>query len=108
MARGLFVFAGMISDTPSIPPIVLPVIGLQPMKRFILVFGIFLIAVGVLGLIHPRVTYNSTEEVAKIGPVQAKVTHEKTVEVPLGLPILLLVTGVGLAIFGTKSLTSTK
>lgn len=78
------------------------------MKRFILVFGLVLIAIGVIGLIHPHFTYNKTEEVAKIGPVQANVTHEKIVEVPLAIPILLLVTGVGLAVFGAKSTLTTR
>ena len=78
------------------------------MKRLTLVLGILLLAAGVIGLVHPRFTYNTTEEVAKIGPMQANVTHEKTVEVPLAISILLVVTGVGLAVFGTKSIASTK
>jgi len=72
------------------------------MKRFILVLGILLMLAGVVGLVHPRFTYNSTEEVAKLGPMQANVTREKTVEMPLALSILLLATGIGLAIFGVK------
>lgn len=72
------------------------------MKRFILVLGILLMLAGVVGLVHPRFTYNSTEEVAKLGPMQANVTREKTVELPLALSILLLATGIGLAIFGVK------
>jgi hypothetical protein len=73
------------------------------MKRFILVLGILLMVAGAVGLIHPRFTYNKTEEVAKIGPVQANVTQEKTVEIPIPLSILVLVTGIGLTVFGTKS-----
>ena len=72
------------------------------MKRVVLVLGIILMAAGVIGIIHPRFTYNKTEEVAKIGPMQANVTHEKIVEVPLALSILLFVTGVGLTVFGSK------
>ncbi len=73
------------------------------MKRFILVLGILLMVAGAVGLIHPRFTYNKTEEVAKIGPVQANVTQEKAVEIPIPLSILVLVTGIGLTVFGTKS-----
>lgn len=73
------------------------------MKRFVLVLGIILMAAGVIGLIHPRFTYNKTEEIAKIGPMQANVTQEKIIEVPLALSILLLVTGIGLTVFGTKA-----
>ena len=79
------------------------VIGLQPMKRFILVLGILLMLAGAVGLIHPRFTYNKTEEVAKIGPVQANVTQEKVIEIPIALSILILVAGIGLTVFGTKS-----
>jgi hypothetical protein len=73
------------------------------MKRFVLVLGILLMLAGAVGLIHPHFTYNKTEEVAKIGPVQANVTQEKTVEIPIALSILLLATGIGLTVFGTKS-----
>jgi hypothetical protein len=73
------------------------------MKLFVLVLGIILMAAGAIGLIHPRFTYNKTEEIAKIGPMQANVTHEKIIEVPLALSILLLVTGIGLTVFGTKA-----
>jgi hypothetical protein len=75
------------------------------MKRFILVLGILLMLAGVVGLVHPRFTYNSTEEVAKLGPMQANLTHQKTAEMPLALSVLLFVTGIGLAIFGTKGKT---
>jgi len=73
------------------------------MKRFILVLGILLLLAGAVGLIHPRFTYNKTEEVAKIGPVQANVTQEKVIEIPIALSILILVAGIGLTVFGTKS-----
>lgn len=73
------------------------------MKRLILVLGILLMLAGAIGLVHPRFTYNSTEEVAKIGPMQANVTREKIVEIPIAISILLLVAGAGLTLFGTKS-----
>ncbi len=73
------------------------------MKRFILVLGILLMLAGAVGLIHPRFTYNKTEEVAKIGPVQANVTQEKVIEIPIALSILILVAGIGLTVFGAKS-----
>jgi hypothetical protein len=60
---------------------------------------------GAVGLIHPHFTYNKTEEVAKLGPVQANVTREKPVDIPLPLSILLLVTGIGLTVFGIKGKT---
>lgn len=73
------------------------------MKRLILVLGVLLMLAGAIGLIHPRFTYNSTEEVAKLGPMQANVTREKVVEIPMAISILLLVAGAGLTLFGTKA-----
>ncbi|HLK05601.1 MAG TPA: hypothetical protein VKT53_14265 [Candidatus Acidoferrum sp.] len=73
------------------------------MKRLVLLLGILLSLAGAIGLIHPRFTYNTTEEVAKLGPMQATVTHDKTVEIPMAISILLLVTGVGLTLFGVKA-----
>jgi uncharacterized membrane protein HdeD (DUF308 family) len=73
------------------------------MKRFVLVLGILLIVAGVLGIVHPTFTYHKKEEVAKLGPLQATVNEEKNAQVPLALSILLLVTGIGLTVFGAKS-----
>lgn len=73
------------------------------MKRLILVLGILLMLAGAIGVIHPHFTYNTTEEVAKLGPMQATVTHDKTVEIPIAISILLLVAGVGLTLFGVKA-----
>ena len=78
-------------------------IGFHSMKRLVLVLGILLMLAGVVGLIHPRFTYNKTEEVAKIGPVKADVTEEKEVVIPIAVSILLLVSGIGLTLFGTKA-----
>jgi len=72
------------------------------MKRLILLLGILLLLAGVIGLAHPTFTYHKKEEVAKIGPVQATVNEEKSVEIPMALSILLLVTGIGLTVFGMK------
>ena len=73
------------------------------MKRFILVLGIVLMLAGVIGLVHPRFTYHKTEEVAKLGPLQATVNEEKTAEVPIAVSVLLLVAGIGLTVFGVKA-----
>ena len=58
---------------------------------------------GVIGLVHPRFTYHKTEEVAKLGPLQATVNEEKTAEVPIAVSVLLLVAGIGLTVFGVKA-----
>jgi hypothetical protein len=72
------------------------------MKRFILVLGILLAAAGLVGLIHPSFQYHKKEEVARFGPVQATVEKEETATVPVGISVLLLVAGIGLAVFGFR------
>lgn len=73
------------------------------MKRLVLLLGIFLMLAGAVGLIHPQFKYNKTEEVAKIGPLQANVTQEKEVDIPIAVSILLLVSGFGLTLFGARA-----
>ncbi|HXJ46232.1 MAG TPA: hypothetical protein VNK47_06110 [Candidatus Dormibacteraeota bacterium] len=72
------------------------------MNRLILVLGILLVVAGVIGLAHPSFTYHKKEDVAKIGPLSATVNEEKSVEIPMALSVLLLVTGIGLTVFGMK------
>jgi len=69
------------------------------MKRFLLLIGVLLVVLGLVGLANPTFTYHQKKEVAKLGPVQATVDEEKTVEIPriasiavalAGLAVLLL------------------
>jgi uncharacterized membrane protein HdeD (DUF308 family) len=72
------------------------------MKRFLIILGVFLLVLGVVGLVHPIFTYHQQEEVAKIGPMKAIVNEEKTVQVPAAVSMLLLVAGIGLVVFGPR------
>jgi len=72
------------------------------MKRFLIILGVFLLVLGVVGLVHPIFTYHQQEEVAKIGPMKAIVNEEKTVQVPAAVSILLLVAGIGLVVLGPR------
>jgi uncharacterized membrane protein HdeD (DUF308 family) len=72
------------------------------MKRFLIILGVFLLVLGVVGLVHPIFTYHQQEEVAKIGPMKAIVNEEKTVQVPAAVSMLLLVAGLGLVVFGPR------
>ena len=68
------------------------------MKRFTIILGAILLVLGVVGLVHPIFTYHQREEVAKIGPLQATVNEEKTVEIPATVSIVLLAAGIGLVL----------
>jgi hypothetical protein len=72
------------------------------MKRFLIILGVFLLVLGVVGLVHPIFTYHQQEEVAKIGPMKAIVNEEKTVQVPAAVSMLLLVAGIGLVVLGPR------
>jgi hypothetical protein len=72
------------------------------MKRFVIILGVILLLLGVMGLVHPIFTYHQREEFAKIGPIQATVNEEKTVEIPAAVSIVLLAAGLGLALLGPR------
>jgi hypothetical protein len=72
------------------------------MKRFVIILGVILLVLGVIGLVHPIFTYHQQEEVAKIGPLQATVNEEKTVEIPAAVSIVLLAAGIGLVLLGPR------
>ena len=71
------------------------------MKPLMLV-GIILIVLGVAALAYRGITYTTQEEVAKIGPLEAKVEREKTIPLPPVLGGLALATGVVLVVLGAR------
>jgi hypothetical protein len=72
------------------------------MKRLVIVFGVILLVLGVVGLVHPSFSYHKQEEVAKIGSFKATVDEEKTAQVPAAVSIVLLVSGIGLVLLGPR------
>jgi uncharacterized membrane protein HdeD (DUF308 family) len=72
------------------------------MKRFVIVLGVILLVLGVIGLVHPNFNYHQREEVAKLGPIQATVDEEKTVQIPAAVSIVLLLAGIGLVVLGPR------
>jgi uncharacterized membrane protein HdeD (DUF308 family) len=71
-------------------------------KRFVIIFGVILLVLGVVGLVHPSFSYHKQEEVAKIGSFKATVDEEKTVQIPVAVSIVLLVSGIGLVLLGPR------
>jgi hypothetical protein len=72
------------------------------MRRFVTVFGVILLVLGVIGLVHPNFNYHQQEEVAKFGPIKATVDEEKTAQIPAAVSIILLVAGIGLVVSGPQ------
>jgi hypothetical protein len=52
--------------------------------------------------VHPVFTYHQKEEVAKIGPIQATVDEEKTLQIPAAVSVVLLAAGIGLVLLGPR------
>jgi hypothetical protein len=71
------------------------------MKRAIILIGVVLALAGLTALLHPDFTYHEKKQVAQIGPMKATVDEEKTATVPMGVSVLLIVAGGGLALFGS-------
>ena len=72
------------------------------MRRFVILFGVVLLVLGVIGLLHPDFNYHQQEEVAKLGPIKATVDEEKTAQIPAAVSITLLVAGIGLVVLGPR------
>jgi Flp pilus assembly protein CpaB len=72
------------------------------MKRLVIVLGVILLALGVIGLVHPNFNYHQQEEVAKLGPLKATVEEEKTAQIPAAVSLTLLVAGIGLVALGPR------
>lgn len=73
------------------------------MKKWLIVFGVVLLILGVVAVVHPDFTYSKKEEVLKVGPLQTNVERQDSVRVPIGVSILLLVAGVGLVVIGSQA-----
>jgi hypothetical protein len=71
------------------------------MKPIMLV-GIILIVLGLAALAYKGISYTTHEEVAKIGPLEAKVEKEKTIPLPPIVGALALAGGVVLVVLGAR------
>lgn len=72
------------------------------MKRVVLVLGILLVLLGIAGLAHPVFTYHEKKEVAKLGPVQATMDEEKTVEIPRVASIAVALAGLAMILVAPR------
>jgi len=72
------------------------------MKRALLAVGILLVVLGLIGLAHPTFSYHEKKEVAKLGPMQATVEEEKTVEIPRFASIVVALAGLALVLLAPR------
>jgi len=72
------------------------------MKRLLLLIGVLLVVLGLIGLAHPTFSYHEKKEVAKLGPVQATVDEEKTVEIPRVASIVVALAGLAITLLAPR------
>jgi hypothetical protein len=65
-------------------------------------FGIILVALGLLGLAYQGFTYTKREQVAKIGPLEATTEKHEHVSIPPLASGAALVAGIGLLVLGAR------
>jgi len=56
--------------------------------------GIFLIAIGIISLTYPGVTYTTREKILQIGPIEAHREEKKTIPLPPIFGALALAGGI--------------
>jgi hypothetical protein len=71
-------------------------------KRLLIILGIIFLLAGTVGLLHPSFNYHKQEEVAKLGPIQATVDEEKTVQIPAAASAAMIIAGLALLILGPR------
>jgi hypothetical protein len=72
------------------------------MKRFLMIFGVVLVLLGIAAVLHPTFSYHKQEQVAKIGTFRATLDEEKTTEIPVAATALLLGAGLILVLVGSR------
>ncbi|HEX2227032.1 MAG TPA: DUF3185 domain-containing protein [Candidatus Binatia bacterium] len=68
----------------------------------VILFGILLIVLGLVALAYKGITYTTQEQVAKLGPLEAKVERERTIPLPPILGGLALASGLVLVVVGAR------
>ena len=64
--------------------------------------AIFLIVVGLLGLLYGSFSYTKDTTAVKLGPLELSVKEKQTVNVPMWAGVAAIVAGAGLLLFGGK------
>ncbi|MBZ5703440.1 MAG: DUF3185 domain-containing protein [Acidobacteriia bacterium] len=72
------------------------------MRKGLVILGVVLLLLGLAALLHPNITYSKRDEVMKVGPIQATVEKQESVQVPVGVAALLLIAGIGLVVIGAQ------
>jgi hypothetical protein len=67
------------------------------------ILGVFLIVLGIAGLLFSQFSYTETKPVLKAGPLQVNSQEEHHISIPTIGSIVLLIVGAGLVVAGRRS-----
>jgi hypothetical protein len=71
-------------------------------KRLLIILGIIFALAGTVCLFHASFNYQKREQVAKLGPIQATVDEEKTVQIPVAASGAMMIAGLALLVLGAR------
>jgi hypothetical protein len=66
------------------------------------IFGIILVAVGILGLIYQGISYTTQEQVFKLGPLEATAEKRETIPISPLASMAAIVAGISIFALGIK------
>jgi hypothetical protein len=71
-------------------------------KRLLIILGIIFLLAGTVGLFHPSFNYHKQEQVAKLGPIQATLDEEKSVQIPVAASGAIMIAGLASLVLGAR------
>ena len=72
------------------------------MKRVLIIFGVILVLLGIVAVLHPTYSHRTKDQIAKLGPFQATVEEERTEQIPVALTATVLALGLILVLVGSR------
>lgn len=72
------------------------------------IVAIFLIVLGVLGLVYGGFTFTKESQEAKLGPIEVTVKDKKTVNIPIWIAVGSIISGSVLLLFLSRKVSPTK
>ncbi len=66
--------------------------------------GIVLVILGILALVYGGISYNKHQTVVKVGSVSVEATEHKSIAIPAGVGVVVLIGGIALLLAGKRRL----
>lgn len=69
----------------------------------IAVLGVFLIAIGIAGLLIANISFTEKKVIVDAGPLKVTADQERTIPIPTIAGVIAVVVGAGLLFYGRKA-----